>query len=91
LLSQIKRNTDLAEAVKDADLVFEAVMEDWSTIDKTMEAGFKAPGPMQFLVDGNRERWPKLLEEFAVKTGKEYLKPYELMKSEKYREMHYLP
>ncbi len=42
------------------------------------------------MVDGNRERWPKLLEEFAEKTGKEYLKPCELMKSGKYREMQYI-
>ncbi len=72
-------------------LLEEGVVKDWSTIDKTMEAGFNTPGPMQFLVDGNRERWPKLLKEFAVKTGKIYLKPCELMKSAKYREMQYLP
>ncbi len=54
-----------------------------------MEAGFNTPGPMQFLVDGNRERWPKILEDFAEKTGKEYLKPCELMKSGKYRGMQY--
>jgi len=64
-------------------LLEEGVVKDWSTIDKTMEAGFNTPGPMQFLVDGNRERWPKLLEVFAEKTGKEYLKPCELMKSGK--------
>jgi enoyl-CoA hydratase/3-hydroxyacyl-CoA dehydrogenase len=72
-------------------LLQEGVVKDWSTIDKTMEAGFNTPGPMQFLVDGNREKWPTLLEEFAEKTGKEYLKPCELMKSGKYREMQYLP
>ena len=72
-------------------LLEEGVVKDWSTIDKTMDAGFNTPGPMQFLVDGNRERWPKLLEEFAEKTGKEYLQPCELMKSGKYREMQYLP
>jgi enoyl-CoA hydratase/3-hydroxyacyl-CoA dehydrogenase len=71
-------------------LLEEGVVKDWSTIDKTMEAGFNTPGPMQFLVDGNRERWPKLLEDFAEKTGKAYLKPCELMKSGKYREMQYL-
>ncbi len=67
----------------------EGVVSDWTTIDKTIQAGFNSPGPMEYLVDGNRERWVTLLENIAKKTGKEYFKPCALMKSGKYREMRH--
>ncbi|MHA1112566.1 MAG: 3-hydroxyacyl-CoA dehydrogenase NAD-binding domain-containing protein [Promethearchaeota archaeon] len=75
------------QANESCRLLEEGVVKDWTTIDKTMDAGYNAPGPMAFLVDGNREKWPELLNELADKTGKEYLRPCELMKSGAYREL----
>ena len=65
----------------------EGIVSEWTTIDASMLAGSNAAGPMGFLYDGNHDRWIKLLNEVADKTGKEYFRPCELMKSEKYRQM----
>lgn len=50
------------------------------TIDDTYMAGMNAPGPFGM---GRRkwEEWSEVLEELADKTGKEYLRPCELMKT----------
>ncbi|MHA1112249.1 MAG: 3-hydroxyacyl-CoA dehydrogenase family protein [Promethearchaeota archaeon] len=70
-------------------LLEEGVVKDWTTIDKTMRNGFNSLGPISILADGNDEKWTKILEDFADKTGKEYLYPCEMMKSGKYKEFQY--
>ena len=70
-------------------LLEEGVVKDWTTIDKTMRMGFNSLGPIAILADGNDEKWNTLLENFAQKTGKEYLRPCEMMKSGKYIEFQY--
>lgn len=58
----------------------------YKMIDDIMMAGLNSPGPFG---PGKRnyEKWSKMLEDLAEKTGKNYLKPCELMKSGKFIEM----
>ncbi|MBN2156058.1 MAG: hypothetical protein JW776_08445 [Candidatus Lokiarchaeota archaeon] len=80
-------NLDLVLAIQANEgcrLLEEGVVKDWSTIDKTMRAGFNSLGPMTILADGNTDKWMDLLEQFSDKSGKEYLRPCEMMKSGKY-------
>ncbi len=61
-------------------LLEEKVVAGFKVIDDSNMAGMNTPGPFgggkkQF------EKWSKLLEDLADKTGKEYLRPCELMKS----------
>ena len=61
-------------------LLEEKVVTGFKVIDDSNMAGMNTPGPFgggkkQF------EKWSKLLEDLADKTGKEYLRPCELMKS----------
>ena len=67
-------------------LLEEKVIDKYSTVDDTLRNGFNMLGPFSILMDGNEEKWVQLLEDFAKKTGKVYLKPCELMKSGGYKE-----
>lgn len=61
-------------------LLEEGIVSGYKVIDDTMFAGMDMPGPFG---PGKRnyEKWSKLLEDFVEKTGKQYFKPCELMKS----------
>ena len=61
-------------------LLEEGIVSGYKVIDDTMFAGMDMPGPFG---PGKRnyEKWANLLEEFVQKTGKQYFKPCELMKS----------
>jgi len=61
-------------------LLEEGIVSGYKVIDDTMFAGMDMPGPFG---PGKRnyEKWSKLLEDFIDKTGKQYFKPCELMKS----------
>jgi len=67
-------------------LLEEKVVDKISTVDDTLRNGFNMLGPFSILMDGNEEKWVQMLEDFAKKTGKIYLKPCELMKSGGYKE-----
>jgi len=61
-------------------LLEEKVVTGFKVIDEANMAGMNTPGPF---AAGKKqfEKWTKILEELADKTGMEYLKPCELMKS----------
>jgi len=61
-------------------LLEEKVVTGFKVIDEANMAGMNTPGPF---AAGKKqfEKWAKILEELAEKTGMEYLKPCELMKS----------
>ncbi|TKJ27987.1 MAG: 3-hydroxybutyryl-CoA dehydrogenase [Promethearchaeota archaeon Loki_b31] len=61
-------------------LLEEKVVTGFKVIDEANMAGMNTPGPF---AAGKKqfEKWAKILEELADKTGMEYLKPCELMKS----------
>ncbi|MHA1112251.1 MAG: 3-hydroxyacyl-CoA dehydrogenase family protein, partial [Promethearchaeota archaeon] len=67
-------------------LLEEKVIDKYSTVDDTLRNGFNMLGPFSILMDGNEEKWIQLLEDFAKKSRKVYLKPCELMKSGGYKE-----
>ncbi|TXT59917.1 MAG: putative 3-hydroxybutyryl-CoA dehydrogenase [Promethearchaeota archaeon] len=58
----------------------EGITDSYKVIDKANMAGMNTPGPFG---PGKRsyEKWTEMLEELAKKTGKDYLKPVEMMKS----------
>ncbi len=58
----------------------EGVATGFKTIDDANMAGMNTPGPFS-AGKKNYEKWAGLLEKLADETGKEYLKPCELMKS----------
>lgn len=61
-------------------LLEEGVVTGFKIIDDANMAGMNTPGP--FSAGKNQyEKWAKILEELADKTGKNYLKPCNLMKS----------
>jgi enoyl-CoA hydratase/3-hydroxyacyl-CoA dehydrogenase len=67
-------------------LLDEKVVTGFKVIDEANMAGMNTPGPFgggknQF------EKWSNLLDELADKTGKEYLRPCELMKSGSFAKM----
>ncbi len=68
-------------------LLEEGVVNNWTIIDETILAGSNSAGPMQFLADGQHDRWIKILEDLAEKTGKSYFKPCDMMRSKKYTSM----
>ena len=67
-------------------LLEEKVVPGFKVIDEANMAGMNTPGPFGA---GKKqyEKWSKMLEELADKTGKEYLKPCELMKSGEFAKM----
>ncbi len=76
-------NMDLFMAIQlneGCRLLEEGVVSGYKIIDDSMLAGMSMPGPFS-AGKKNYDRWSKLLEEFVEKTGKEYFKPCELMKS----------
>lgn len=61
-------------------LLEEKVVTGFKVIDEANMAGMNTPGPF---AAGKKqfEKWAKILDELAEKTGKEYLKPCELMET----------
>ncbi len=78
------------QANESCRLLEEGVVKDWETIDATVLAGYNMEGSMKYLVEKNRERWVKMLDDFAKESGLSYLAPCDLMRSGKYREMRKL-
>lgn len=68
-------------------LIEQGIVNGYKIIDDVNFAGYGNPGP--FIGGGkkNFERWAQLLEEFAEKSVKSYVKPCELMKSGAFRKM----
>lgn len=67
-------------------LLEEGVVTGYKIIDEANMAGMNTPGP--FGAGKNQyEKWAKMLEELADKTGKDYLRPCELMKSGEFVKM----
>ena len=58
----------------------EGVASGYKIIDDANMAGMNTPGPFG-AGKKNFEKWSQMLEDLAAKTGKEYLKPCNLMKS----------
>jgi enoyl-CoA hydratase/3-hydroxyacyl-CoA dehydrogenase len=67
-------------------LLEEGIVKGFKTIDSAVSAGFHLPGPF---ITGKRkyQEYSNLLERTADKTGKNYLKPCELMKSGEFLKM----
>jgi enoyl-CoA hydratase/3-hydroxyacyl-CoA dehydrogenase len=64
----------------------EGVAAGFKVIDDANMAGMNVPGPFG-AGKNNYEKWSKILEELAAKTGKSYLKPCNLMKSGEFTKM----
>ncbi|MFX1337898.1 MAG: 3-hydroxyacyl-CoA dehydrogenase family protein [Promethearchaeota archaeon] len=67
-------------------LIEEGVVTGWKVIDDANMAGMNTPGPFA-AGKNNWERYVKKLEDFVEKSGREYLKPCELMKTGKFVSM----
>ncbi len=61
-------------------LLEEGIVSGYKIIDDTMLAGMDMPGPFA-AGKRNYKKWTKLLDDFVEKSGKDYFKPCELMKS----------
>ncbi|MFX1388464.1 MAG: 3-hydroxyacyl-CoA dehydrogenase NAD-binding domain-containing protein [Promethearchaeota archaeon] len=64
----------------------EGIASGFKIIDDANMAGMNSPGPFA-AGKKNYEKWSALLEELAEKTGKDYLRPCELMKSGEFIKM----
>jgi enoyl-CoA hydratase / 3-hydroxyacyl-CoA dehydrogenase len=64
----------------------EGIASGYKIIDDANMAGMNSPGPFA-AGKKNYEKWSKLLEDLADKTGKDYLRPCELMKSGEFVKM----
>lgn len=64
----------------------EGVVSSWKVIDEAILAGMNFPGPMKFATE-HYEEMSKILEEYAEKLQKPYLKPCELLKTGKFVDM----
>jgi enoyl-CoA hydratase/3-hydroxyacyl-CoA dehydrogenase len=64
----------------------EGITNSWKVIDDTVMAGMNMPGPMAAAV-ANYEKQVEVLNELVELTGKEYLRPCELLKSGKWVDM----
>ena len=61
-------------------LLENGIVTGYKTIDKIISAGYDKPGP--FILGKKRyEEYSKLLEEIAEKSGNQYLKPCNLVKT----------
>jgi len=67
-------------------LIEEGVVTGWKVIDDANMAGMNTPGPFS-AGKNNWEMYTKKLEEFIEKSGREYLRPCELMKTGKFVKM----
>jgi enoyl-CoA hydratase/3-hydroxyacyl-CoA dehydrogenase len=67
-------------------LLKEGVVSGYKIIDDVMLKGTSMPGPFS-AGKNNFEKWSKILGAIVEKTGKNYLKPCELMKSGEFRKM----
>jgi enoyl-CoA hydratase/3-hydroxyacyl-CoA dehydrogenase len=67
-------------------LLEEGIVSGYKVVDDAMMASFKMPGPFML---GKRKyaEYSKLLEEIVDKSGKEYLRPCDLMKSGEFLKM----
>ena len=61
-------------------LLEEGIVASYETIDKTIVAGMRTPGPFESGIDKYKE-WCNLLDDFADNSGKNYFRPTELMRS----------
>jgi enoyl-CoA hydratase/3-hydroxyacyl-CoA dehydrogenase len=64
----------------------EGIASGYKIIDDANMAGMNSPGPFG-AGKKNYEKWSKILENLADKTGKDYLRPCELMKSGEFTKM----
>ena len=64
----------------------EGITTSWEIIDNVLMAGMNMPGPMRPNLN-NSAKQCEVLNEVADLTGKEYLRPCELLKSEKWVDM----
>ena len=64
----------------------EGIASGYKIIDDANMAGMNTPGPFG-AGKKNYERWSQKLEELAEKTGKDYLRPVDLMKSGEFTKM----
>ncbi len=64
----------------------EGIASGYKIIDDANMAGMNAPGPFG-AGKRNYEAWSKLLEDLSEKTGKDYFKPIQLMKSGEFSKM----
>lgn len=67
-------------------LLEEGVASGYKVIDDANMAGMNVPGPFG-MGKKQYQKWTDMLEDLVNKTGKEYLKPCELMKTGKFLEM----
>ena len=67
-------------------LIEEGVVTGFKIIDDANMAGMNTPGPFS-AGKSQYEKWSKMLEELADKTGKDYFRPCELMKSGEFVKM----
>ncbi|MFW9827658.1 MAG: 3-hydroxyacyl-CoA dehydrogenase family protein [Candidatus Thorarchaeota archaeon] len=67
-------------------LLKERIVSGYKIIDDLMLKGTNMPGPFS-VGKSNFEKWSKLLEDIAEKTGKNYLRPCKLMKSGEFVKM----
>jgi 3-hydroxyacyl-CoA dehydrogenase len=64
----------------------EGIASGYKIIDQANMSGMNAPGPFG-AGKRNYEEWAQILEDLADKTGKDYFRPIELMKSGKFKKM----
>ncbi|MFX0027131.1 MAG: 3-hydroxyacyl-CoA dehydrogenase NAD-binding domain-containing protein [Candidatus Hermodarchaeota archaeon] len=64
----------------------EGIASGFKVIDDANMAGMNAPGPFA-AGKKNYEQWAKILDDLADKTGKEYFRPIDLMKSGEFLKM----
>ncbi|MFW9999109.1 MAG: 3-hydroxyacyl-CoA dehydrogenase family protein [Candidatus Hodarchaeota archaeon] len=76
-------NPEIALAIElneGCKLLEEKIVSGYKIIDEIVLKGTNMPGPFS-AGRSNYEKWSKLLEDISEKTGKNYLKPCQLMKS----------
>ncbi|MFX1398355.1 MAG: 3-hydroxyacyl-CoA dehydrogenase family protein [Promethearchaeota archaeon] len=82
-------NDDISMAIRlneGCRILNEGITKSYKVIDDANMAGMNTPGPFERGVKEYKE-WTALLEQIAEETGKDYLKPVELMKSGNFIDM----